>query len=449
MNEVGAKPGTPNAETVRPSARDPIAEWLDVFTSLLALPPAERGRIRDELEDHLRMRVDDLLIVGMSEPEAVRKAVSELGETAELADRFKAARAHTPRRRLMHTTLFASAGLALTIGVLNLMPGAQPPVGNTPAVVDIQPEEERQNGYMDRDLPPGPLGEMLETLADAGNARLFVHWSALEPLGVTAETKVRGIPSKGLQHEKVRQLINSALGLQGLDELDVRFEGDLVEIGTVRYFDGQETIVVDYDMTLSSGHGRQRNQPQINASFNGVDIYSTIEPEIWQTGMGAVSLNGTTLTVRAPERVQAFIQEYLERLEHRSRVAEAEAREESRVRHEEQSAERERRAVEMERVISELRDRVEDFQRSYQRLSHDFWLLTLQSREAERIFETTNDEVKRLEARDQMIEAQVELEAVNIKRDRLLDQIEKGWTNIDAWESHLSSLRNSHQAENP
>jgi len=102
---------------VSPSSRDSISGWLDVLTSMLALPESKRVQVRDELEDHLRSRVDDLLISGMTEPEAVRVAVSELGETAELAQLIS--HAHTranPRRRMMNTALILAAIAGLSVG---------------------------------------------------------------------------------------------------------------------------------------------------------------------------------------------------------------------------------------------------------------------------------------------------------------------------------------------
>ncbi len=165
--------------SVKPSSRDPIVQWLDVFTSLLSLPPAEAERIRDELEDHLRTRVDDLLILGMTEPEAVQKAVTELGETAQLARNFKSVRTHSRRRIAMHTALFAAAGLALTVSVAGLLPGkALTPIHAPTAAIEAQPEGVTHTGILDQDLEAGTLGDALQMLADAGNARLFVHWGS-------------------------------------------------------------------------------------------------------------------------------------------------------------------------------------------------------------------------------------------------------------------------------
>lgn len=115
-----------NPTPTPPTSRDGIDAWLDVLTSMLALPPSQRAQVRDELEDHLRSRVDDLLIAGSPEPEAVRTAIAELGETAQLARHITSAN-HTPksfRRFAMNATFFVLAGSILTASVSMMMPNA-------------------------------------------------------------------------------------------------------------------------------------------------------------------------------------------------------------------------------------------------------------------------------------------------------------------------------------
>lgn len=102
---------------VTPSSRDSIASWLDVLTSMLSLSETQREQVRDELEDHIRSRVDDLLITGTPEPEAIRTAVAELGETAELAKLISYAHTRTnPRRRIMNIALITAAIAGLSVG---------------------------------------------------------------------------------------------------------------------------------------------------------------------------------------------------------------------------------------------------------------------------------------------------------------------------------------------
>ncbi|MBL4808940.1 MAG: hypothetical protein JKY43_02645 [Phycisphaerales bacterium] len=113
-----------------PSSRDSISGWLDVLTSMLSISEPKRLQVRDELEDHLRSRVDDLLITGTPEHEAIRIAVAELGETAELAQLIS--HAHTranPRRRMMNIALITAAVAGLSIGGYSMQNTAGTVVG--------------------------------------------------------------------------------------------------------------------------------------------------------------------------------------------------------------------------------------------------------------------------------------------------------------------------------
>ncbi len=125
LNADQSKSRASRKRSVTPSSKDSITGWLDVLTSMLPLSEPQRSQVRDEIEDHLRSRVDDLLITGMSEPEAVRVAVGELGETAELAQLITSAHQRTtPRRRIMNTALIITAIAGMSIGGYSLTTGS-------------------------------------------------------------------------------------------------------------------------------------------------------------------------------------------------------------------------------------------------------------------------------------------------------------------------------------
>ncbi|MGD9688846.1 MAG: permease prefix domain 1-containing protein [Phycisphaerales bacterium] len=108
-------PPAPHAVTpeASPPERASIRSWLDLLTSLLDLPEAERAAVRDELDSHLRDRVRDLTLAGMSEPAASARALSELGDAALLARRFKEAIEPSKRRLIMNGTALTIAGAAI------------------------------------------------------------------------------------------------------------------------------------------------------------------------------------------------------------------------------------------------------------------------------------------------------------------------------------------------
>ncbi len=137
------KPAAPATGSDLPSARagsaapspgarlngDSLAAWLDLVTSLLRLPAGQSAEIREELESHLRDRVRDLMLGGLDAEEAMTRAISELGDAADLAARFRSARRDSPRRRAMNTIgLGVAAGAAVISMAALLRPGTPPAV---------------------------------------------------------------------------------------------------------------------------------------------------------------------------------------------------------------------------------------------------------------------------------------------------------------------------------
>jgi len=412
---------------IRPSSRDPITHWLDVFTKLLAVPPAERLRIRDELEDHLRMRVDDLLILGMTEPEAVQKAVTELGETAELAKRFKEARTNPRRRILMHTALFTVAGLALTFSIV----GMNPPTNHSmnPAqsqgIVEVQPEgaDISKHPRLEFDLDAGPLDEVLAQLAEFAGARLFVHWGSLEAVGLDSESDVAAIPSKGLEMNKVRQLLNSALGLEGLDQITDSFEDGLMEIGTQRYFDMQSMITLDHDVSelVPADHILEYTNEAVTLRDS---IITVVEPAIWEGDepIGAIATIGTQLSVRAPERIQKQITDYIERLQHaqaqqeQAKEAELQRSNEARLRQREQALDQQKKNR------AKYSDDNEKLKNMLVELSLGYWESEYSIRDFEKKYhEATDDE--RDQIRSGIVKARARLEAIEVDRKMIKEEI--------------------------
>lgn len=448
---------------VRPSSRDPITNWLDVFTKLLAVPPAERMRIRDELEDHLRMRVEDLLILGMSEPEAVQKAVTELGETAELAKRFKEARTNTRRRIVMHTALFAVAGLALTMSVANFIPGSNTPSpASSPAeVAAVQPEQgeqgEQKNGYLGYDIEGGMLEDVLMNIGEAADSRVFVHWGSLEMSGIDRETEVGKIPSKGLELDKVRELLNSMLGLEGGDSITARMENGLLEFGTVSYFDKREIVTMDHDVSGLVPAGNVLDH-SLEASVLSSNIMSIIEPDIWNSGIpamsrngspipgqqvqfrpsavGAIAINGTRLSVRAPERVQVQIIDYIARL----RVSQQEQDKLADRNYEEMVARnqesRKQMMAQMHQRIEMLQQEIADLEQMQSRYEFEFYHAKLDMQRLQDSYNVATGDEERHELGGRLVGAQVEHARLESKRDQT-------YREINALVNRLSDLKSS------
>lgn len=110
-------------ETAPPPPGDLVDGWLSVFVGLLRVPEKQAANIGEEIESHLRDRVRDLMLSGISESEASRKAISELGEAADVAARYRALRGEPTRRFIMHASLFTAAGAALALSIAAMTGG--------------------------------------------------------------------------------------------------------------------------------------------------------------------------------------------------------------------------------------------------------------------------------------------------------------------------------------
>ncbi len=175
----------PRASTGGPG--DSIGAWMDLLMRLLRLPEKEKRDIRGELESHLRDRTRDFMLAGLDAEESSRRAIAELGEASEVAERFRAARHEGTRRIAMY-----SAGIGLTVGALALAaaawfrpaPAACPPgdvgeFGTITAVPVVEP-----GGYL-----------RLKLMAPSDAARLPV---ALLEHGRPAEAA--GLPVPRIEH---------------------------------------------------------------------------------------------------------------------------------------------------------------------------------------------------------------------------------------------------------
>src|SRR5258708_5728210 len=81
--------------------------YLSLLSRFLRLKSAQRGEIADELRDHLEERLEELAARGLSRDEAIRAALDEFGDAAELANHFTQV-AHIRKRRLIMRVTFGS-----------------------------------------------------------------------------------------------------------------------------------------------------------------------------------------------------------------------------------------------------------------------------------------------------------------------------------------------------
>jgi hypothetical protein len=90
--------------------------YLSLLSRFLRLKTPQRAEIADELRDHLEARLEELAAQGMARDQAIKAALEEFGDAAELANHFTQV-AHIRKRRLIMRFTFGTA-LALTFAVV-------------------------------------------------------------------------------------------------------------------------------------------------------------------------------------------------------------------------------------------------------------------------------------------------------------------------------------------
>ena len=243
---------------IEPSNRDSISSWLDVLTSMLAVSESQRDQIRDELEDHLRSRVDDLLIVGKPEPEAIQIAVAELGETAELAKLITHAHTRTnPRRKIMNTALIAVALGGMSLGGFTFFNGTGAPSatpnksGAVPVVVpgESRAESQPNEPTVELSIENMPILRAFDIIADAFGYTADIHSldsviaSNLQRRNVTIVGEMT--LARAIQTMKMQSFQHAA-------ELTTEIRSDVLELLTQDEMLRRETTVKTYSIGWSN-----------------------------------------------------------------------------------------------------------------------------------------------------------------------------------------------------
>lgn len=258
------------SEPVRPSSRDPVGGWLGVFIPMLGLPRVRAEEIRAELEDHLRARVDDLMITGKSETEATQQAVSELGETAELARGFRSAL--KPRRRMfiMQTALIATVGAAVFIGV-SMFTGAPPVPAHAPAPVAagerVAPEDPAATDFISditMNVRNATYADLFNAMRTNMDRPLLVHWDRLGDVGFEPKTKL-DLDADELPLRRVLPLVVEQSAQVTRDPIAILDDLYLVEVSLRSHFDrrtkGDPSVRRPRPARTANGSARRGSQP--------------------------------------------------------------------------------------------------------------------------------------------------------------------------------------------
>jgi len=208
--------------------------YLSLLSRFLRLDTGQRGEIADELRDHLEERLDELSRGGLSRADAIRAALDEFGDAAELAAHFTEIARQRRRRIIMRFSVGTVAALtaALLIGTafwpknaavqlperaIAQQDGAQPAVPQeepaaapSDAAPDQQsPNDNTENLYepvrdkrtseieakLDRSIPvvdfvDEPFEDVLKFLSDQSGARIIPDRIKMEQEGISPDEPV-------------------------------------------------------------------------------------------------------------------------------------------------------------------------------------------------------------------------------------------------------------------
>jgi Bacterial type II/III secretion system short domain len=89
--------------------------YLSLLTRFLRISPAQRDSIADELRDHLEQRLGELEAQGLSREAAIRAALEEFGDAADLANHFTSLARIRKRRLIMRLTFGSAVALAALV----------------------------------------------------------------------------------------------------------------------------------------------------------------------------------------------------------------------------------------------------------------------------------------------------------------------------------------------
>jgi hypothetical protein len=237
-----------------PTSRDAIDSWLDVLVSMLSLPATNKAQVRDELEDHLRSRVDDLLVMGTTEREAIQTAINELGETAELAKLISSAtRTRTPFRRFaMNAVFFVLAGSVLTASVSMMIPtngnNAVAVVSESESVHTIETDSKPLSEVM-LDVRSATIQDLCNAISQNTDKPLVVHWERLSDLSIDRDTPIL-IDADPISVELTLTILAEKTQRDLRNSIAMLTEEDRIEIGTRELFDQRTTSKRLYDLSM-------------------------------------------------------------------------------------------------------------------------------------------------------------------------------------------------------
>ncbi len=297
-----------------------IESWLVVFGRLLQLPDATKQAIRDELDQHLRERVRDLVLTGESESDALHLAIEELGSAAELARRFKTASRPNPRRLIMYCTIIGIGAASLVTAGMLVSSGVQNPAAvyyNPPVGVDERVELAEVS--ISVAFEETRLDQVFDYFAKVVESDLIAYWCVMEECGISREKPVTIRLDRKRPLSQVIALVLESAAEPGWPVLDWRYGDGLMEFSTRDYFDRREVRLATFDVAGILEDLENQYVIHREASTEKLCglIFEYVAPDAWTANGGSVAhltVVGTTMLIRAPQRFHAEVEWILAQL---------------------------------------------------------------------------------------------------------------------------------------
>ena len=161
--------------------------YIALIGKLLQLSNEQRAKISGELQDHLQMRVSDLMSEGVGQHEAVTQALEEFGDAAVMAKNFQSVINLKRRRWMMRFATFSIAAAFMAV-VLTMALWPDNARFGAPDMTVAQDTKQSEEGESEKDkgAPALSMGTQQTMLAEQELEKLIdlnyeeTPWSEIE-----------------------------------------------------------------------------------------------------------------------------------------------------------------------------------------------------------------------------------------------------------------------------
>ena len=301
-----------NAAASASGAEATIEAWLLVLVKLLDVPAKTKIDICSELRSHLHERIRDLILTGQSEEEAAKIAISELGDAAQVAQRFRHADRYTKRKLAMNIALITAGAGVVGLSVFAFNAGSNNIQASLFQEQDLSEyASESLDSKVNSNLDAASLDEAVAFLGKHLDRPIFVHWTDLVDAGLDRDELKVSLNTQGLSLRRSMDLVLDQVN-DYVGEAAWNFSDDLVELGIESEFAKRTIVLVSYEVgnILESISERySRNNTEVANSIVDV-ITNFVEPESWMDNGGnlaQIEIVGSKMFVQAPKKMHRQI----------------------------------------------------------------------------------------------------------------------------------------------